>query len=76
MGITILDLIVSLIIFILFNCKSIQFKFVQEHYKLSYFDFYSGIDGLTIHFVLLTTMIMPIALISNWKSIKENTVIK
>jgi NADH-ubiquinone oxidoreductase chain 4 len=30
---------------------------------------------LSIYFVLLTTIIMPIALISNWKSIKENTVI-
>jgi|SRR5947209_4078075 len=62
---TILDLIVSLIIFILFDCSSKQFQFVQEHYEISYFDFYLGIDGLSIYFVLLTTLIMPIALISN-----------
>lgn len=73
--ITILDLIVSLIIFILFDYSSKQFQFVQEHYEISYFDFYLGIDGLSIYFVLLTTLIMPIALISNWKSIKENTVV-
>ena len=75
LAITILNLIVSLIIFILFDCSSKQFQFVQEHYEISYFDFYLGIDGLSIYFVLLTTIIMPIALISNWKSIKENTVI-
>lgn len=73
--ITILNLIVSLIIFILFDYSSKQFQFVQEHYEISYFDFYLGIDGLSIYFVLLTTLIMPIALISNWKSIKENTVV-
>jgi NADH:ubiquinone oxidoreductase subunit 4 (subunit M) len=65
LAITILDLIVSLIIFILFDCSSQQFQFVQEHYEISYFDFYLGIDGLSIYFVLLTTIIMPIALISN-----------
>jgi len=75
LAITILDLIVSLIIFILFDCSSKQFQFVQEHYEISYFDFYLGLDGLSIYFVLLTTIIMPIALISNWKSIKENTII-
>jgi NADH-ubiquinone oxidoreductase chain 4 len=73
--ITILDLIVSLLIFILFDGNSNQFQFVQEHYEISYYDFYLGIDGLSIYFVQLTTIIMPIALISNWKSIKENTVI-
>jgi NADH-ubiquinone oxidoreductase chain 4 len=36
------------------------------------FDIYLGIDGTSIYFVLLTTIIMPIALLSNWNSIKEN----
>jgi NADH:ubiquinone oxidoreductase subunit 4 (subunit M) len=65
LAITILDLIVSLILFIFFDFSSKQFQFVQEHYEISYFDFYLGIDGLSIYFVLLTTIIMPIALISN-----------
>jgi len=38
---------------------------VQEHYVIGYYDFYLGIDGLSIYFVLLTTLIMPIAIISN-----------
>ena len=65
LGITIVDLIISLIIFILFDSSSKQFQFLQEHYKVSYFDIYLGIDGLSIYFVLLTTIIMPISLISN-----------
>ncbi len=63
--ITNIELIISLIIYILFDCSSKQFQFVQEHYQVSYFDFYLGIDGLSIYFVLLTTIIMPISLISN-----------
>src|ERR1700735_2594243 len=57
--------IVDLIIYILFDCSSKQFQFVQEHYQVSYFDFYLGIDGLSIYFVLLTTIIIPISIISN-----------
>ena len=65
LGVTIVDLIVSLIIYILFDFSSKQFQFVQEHYQIGYFDFYLGIDGLSIYFVLLTTLIIPISLISN-----------
>ena len=69
---SIVNLFVSLIIFTLFDFSSNQFQFVQEYYQISSFDFYLGVDGLSIYFVLLTTIIMPIALLSNWTSISEN----
>ena len=69
---SIVNLIISLVIFILFNSSTNQFQFVQEHYNVQSFDIYLGIDGISIYFVLLTTIIMPIALLSNWDSIKEN----
>ena len=69
---SVINLIISLIIFTLFNSSTNQFQFVQEHYSLQSFDIYLGVDGISIYFVLLTTMIMPIALLSNWDSIKEN----
>src|ERR1700741_1410085 len=64
---TIINLIVSLIIFILFDFSGKQFQFIQiqEYYKINYFDVYLGIDGISIYFVLLTTIIIPICLISN-----------
>jgi len=69
---SIVNLFVSLIVFILFDFSSNQFQFVQEYHQISSYDFYLGVDGLSIYFVLLTTMIMPIALLSNWTSISEN----
>ena len=69
---SVLNLFVSLIIFILFDFSANQFQFVQEYYQVSSYDFYLGLDGLSIYFVLLTTIIVPIALLSNWKSINEN----
>lgn len=62
---SVLNLIVSLIIFILFDFTSNQFQFVQEYHQISSFDFYLGVDGLSIYFVLLTTIIIPISLLSN-----------
>jgi len=70
--ISIINLILSLIIFISFDFSSNQFQFVQEKHTTSYYDFYLGLDGISIYFVLLTTIITPIALLSNWTSIKDN----
>jgi len=69
---SIINLFVSLIIFILFDFSSNQFQFVQEYHEISSFDFYLGLDGLSIYFVMLTTIITPIALLSNWNSINQN----
>lgn len=69
---TILNLIISFIIFILFNFSSNNFQFVEEHYIVQTYDIYLGIDGISLYFILLTTIIMPIALVSNWNSIKSN----
>ena len=72
LGTSLLNLIISFVIFIFFNFSSNNFQFVQEHYNIGYYDLYLGVDGLSIYFVLLTTIIMPIALVSNWNSIKQN----
>ena len=62
---SIINLIISLIIYILFDFSSNQFQFVEENYNLSFFDIYLGLDGVSIYFVLLTTIITPIGLLSN-----------
>ena len=72
---SIVNLIVSLVMFILFDFSSKQFQFIEEHYEISYFDIYLGVDGLSIYFILLTTIIMPIAILSNWSSIKSQNVL-
>lgn len=62
---SVVNLFICFIIFIAFDFSSNQFQFVQEYHKISYFDFYLGVDGLSIYFVLLTTIIIPISLLSN-----------
>jgi NADH-ubiquinone oxidoreductase chain 4 len=67
--VSVIDFVISLIIFIFFDFSFNQFQFVQEPYNLLGFNIYLGIDGISIYFVLLTTIIIPIALLSNWTSI-------
>jgi len=62
---SLINLFISLIIFTLFDFSTNQYQFVQEYHKISYYDLYLGVDGLSIYFVMLTTIIIPIALLSN-----------
>ena len=63
--ITIINLILCIYIYISYDFSINQFQFVQEYHKISYYDFFLGIDGLSIYFILLTTLIIPISLLSN-----------
>lgn len=62
---SILNMSLALIIFIFFDFSTNLFQLVKENYKISYFNFKLGVDGLSIYFVLLTTIIAPISLMSN-----------
>lgn len=61
----IVNLFVSIIVFLLFNFSSNQYQFVQEYHSINSIDFYLGVDGISMYFVLLTTIIMPLAILSN-----------
>jgi len=62
---TLVSLIISLIIFILFDFSNIDYQFVQEIRKIEGINMYMGIDGISIHFIILTTIIMPLVILSN-----------
>lgn len=68
---SILTLLISLYMFTLFHFSNNYFQFVQNANVANSYNMNFGIDGTSIYFVLLTTIIMPISLISNWTSITE-----
>ena len=69
---SIINLFFSLILFVIFDFSNNQFQFVEEYHKVSFYDIYLGLDGISIYFVLLTTLIISVSLLSNWTSITEN----
>lgn len=62
---SILTLFISLFMFISFYFSTNQFQFVQNEEEITFFNIYLGVDGLSMYFILLTTIIMPISLLSN-----------
>jgi NADH:ubiquinone oxidoreductase subunit 4 (subunit M) len=59
------NFLVSLLLIFFFDFSSNQFQFVIESISINEYNFYLGIDGISIYFVLLTTAIVPIAILSN-----------
>jgi len=70
--IAILNLCVSLLIYILFDNSNVDYQFIQEITEINGLNIYIGIDGISIYFILLTTFITPIVILSNWYSISDN----
>lgn len=69
---SLINLFISLILWYQFDSSIIQYQFVSEFNHLSIFHLNFGIDGLSLFFVLLTTFITPIALLSNYTNITKN----
>ena len=65
LGTSIINLIISLIIYISFDFSSNQFQFVSSLSDTSFYSLYIGVDAQSIYFVLLTTFIIPVTLLSN-----------
>src|SRR6478609_10753979 len=64
------DFIVSIVLWGEFDSSASQYQFVQEFNNLSFCHFHIGVDGISLYFILLTTFITPICILSNWDSIK------
>lgn len=72
---SILTFIVSLFLWIAFDNSTPRFQFVQELNWFSFLNinFYIGIDGISLFFIILTTFLIPVCFLASWESIKVNT---
>src|SRR3981189_1970463 len=62
---SLINLFISLFIWYQFDSNTTQFQFVSEFNQLNFCHLNFGIDGISLYFVLLTTFVTPIALLSN-----------
>lgn len=67
-----INFIISIYIWLEFDSSTNQYQFVYEFVDLSYYHLNIGIDGISLFFVLLTTFISPIAILSNYNNINNN----
>jgi len=68
----IINFLISIYIWLEFDSNTSQYQFVYEFIDLSYCHLNIGIDGISLYFVLLTTFISPIAVLSNYNNINNN----
>ena len=69
---SLINLFISIFLWVQFDSNTAAFQFVSEFSDLSFCHFNMGIDGISLFFVLLTTFITPIALLSNYTNITKN----
>ena len=65
-----INFFVSIVLWGEFDSSASQYQFVQEFNNLSFCHFHIGVDGISLYFILLTTFITPICILSNWDTIK------
>lgn len=68
---TIITFIFSLILWMGFDNSTAEIQFLEKSEWINGYNIYYmlGVDGLSILFILLTTFLMPICIISSWYSI-------
>jgi NADH-ubiquinone oxidoreductase chain 4 len=73
LSLSLLNFVLSLVLWIQFDNSSAQFQFVENALWLPgpNMNFYLGIDGISLFFVLLTTFLVPACLLVGWSSIQN-----
>lgn len=67
---TVATFIISLTLYFNFDDKNPDPQFVEKSSWIGYgIDYHVGLDGISLLLVLLTTFLMPIAILSSWKYI-------
>jgi NADH-quinone oxidoreductase subunit M len=63
----------SLLLWVQFKNGTPDFQFVEEHEWLPTFNisYRLGVDGISVFFVLLSTLLTPICILASWNAIQE-----
>jgi len=72
LNISLLTFVLSLYLWINFDNSTANFQFVTKINWIPYsnLSFSLGIDGISLFFVILTTFLIPICLLTSWNSVK------
>lgn len=66
--------LLSLVLWALFDVEQGGFQFVERYpWVNDAINFQIGVDGISLVFILLTTLLMPLAILASWESITVRT---
>jgi proton-translocating NADH-quinone oxidoreductase chain M len=69
---TIINFIISLFVWYNFDSNTTQYQFVTSFDALQFCHLNFGVDGISLYFLLLTTFVSPIAILSNYTNIQDD----
>jgi NADH-quinone oxidoreductase subunit M len=72
--ITVSTFILSLFLWVFFDNSTDNFQFINRFLWVPSINlnFLIGIDGISLFFILLTTFLIPLCLLSSWDSVQKN----
>jgi len=70
---TLITFVVSILLLVYFDKTTAEFQFTENYpwipdYNINY---HLGIDGISVFFVILTTLLMPICILTGWEAIEK-----
>ena len=69
--ISFLNFLISLYLLFTFNQQDADFQFEEKYFWIEYgISYHLGVDGISILFIVLTTMLVPICILASYDSIK------
>lgn len=71
LGTSLINFVLSIVLWGEFNSSTSEYQFTQEFNQVNFCHLHIGVDGISLYFVLLTTFIIPICILSNWDNIKQ-----
>lgn len=69
---SLITFLISIFLWIEFDPSTSEYQFITEFNELSFCHFNLGVDGISLYYILLTTFITPIALLSNYNNVYIN----
>ncbi|MCZ4273020.1 NADH-quinone oxidoreductase subunit M [Maritalea porphyrae] len=69
---TTVTFVFSLVMWSMFDATNVDFQFVQNHQWIGdVIGYRMGVDGISILFIVLTAMLMPLCVLASWDSIDK-----
>lgn len=72
LGTSLVTFFVSIVIYVGFDNTITTYQYTQEFNSVNFCHLSIGIDGISLYYVILTTFLTPICILSNWKNISQS----
>ena len=71
--IALINFFLSIILWIKFDPFNFEYQFVEKYewFKGINVSYYLGIDGLSLYFIILTTLLIPLCMLFSWNNIQK-----